>query len=235
MSLQTVRALAVSARPQTFTCAPPGSGYRAGIDRDQDGVFDFDEVLAGTDPAAPDGARPMAAKKVLIKNKLPDDEAKSSAVLQLKDAAMVVPPVGSPSDPRCNGAPSGTVKATLTLASATSGQTHTTSLPCQLWATLGSPNDPQGYKYVDKELAVGTVKQLTWRRGKDVKALLTGKGASSFGYDLTVGTSENELRGSLVSGEVGVCFACNAARDGSDGRLYSAKAAECPAPASCAP
>ena len=27
----------------TFTCAPPGSGTRMGIDRDADGVFDGDE------------------------------------------------------------------------------------------------------------------------------------------------------------------------------------------------
>jgi DNA-binding beta-propeller fold protein YncE len=233
VALASLRALATTVRPQTFTCVPPGSGHRMGIDRDEDGAYDFDEILAGTDPAAPDGARPAAAKKVTIKNKIPEDEAKSSVVVQLKDPAIVMPPLGSPSDPRCNGAPSGTVKATLTLASTTSGHGHASPLPCQLWTVLGPDDNAQGYKYVDKTLTVGTVKQLTWRRGKDVKALLTGKGASTLGYDLVVGTSENELRGSLVSGEVGVCFACNAARDGSDGRLYSAKAAECPAPPNC--
>jgi hypothetical protein len=31
----------------TYTCAPPGSGVRAGIDRDQDGVLDGDEKDAG--------------------------------------------------------------------------------------------------------------------------------------------------------------------------------------------
>jgi DNA-binding beta-propeller fold protein YncE len=35
----------------TFTCAPPGSGQRMGIDRDQDGYLDGDELIAGTDPA----------------------------------------------------------------------------------------------------------------------------------------------------------------------------------------
>jgi DNA-binding beta-propeller fold protein YncE len=37
----------------TFTCAPPGSGYRIGIDRDADGVADGDELALGTDPADP--------------------------------------------------------------------------------------------------------------------------------------------------------------------------------------
>jgi hypothetical protein len=37
----------------TFTCAPPGSGLRMGIDRDEDGFLDRDELDAGSDPADP--------------------------------------------------------------------------------------------------------------------------------------------------------------------------------------
>ena len=37
----------------TFTCVPPGSGYRIGIDRDGDGYADGDEILHGSDPADP--------------------------------------------------------------------------------------------------------------------------------------------------------------------------------------
>jgi hypothetical protein len=37
----------------TYTCAPPGSGRRIGIDRDEDGVLDGDEEDAGSDPADP--------------------------------------------------------------------------------------------------------------------------------------------------------------------------------------
>jgi hypothetical protein len=37
----------------TFTCVPPGSGLRMGIDRDEDGVYDGDEIAAGSDPADP--------------------------------------------------------------------------------------------------------------------------------------------------------------------------------------
>jgi hypothetical protein len=37
----------------TYTCAPPGSGFRIGIDRDEDGWFDRDEIDQGTDPADP--------------------------------------------------------------------------------------------------------------------------------------------------------------------------------------
>jgi hypothetical protein len=34
----------------TFTCVPPGSGTWMGIDRDEDGRYDRDELDAGTDP-----------------------------------------------------------------------------------------------------------------------------------------------------------------------------------------
>jgi hypothetical protein len=37
----------------TYTCAPPGSGERIGIDRDLDGHVDGDERATGSDPADP--------------------------------------------------------------------------------------------------------------------------------------------------------------------------------------
>jgi hypothetical protein len=37
----------------TYTCAPPGSGARVGIDRDNDGYADGDELWSGTNPANP--------------------------------------------------------------------------------------------------------------------------------------------------------------------------------------
>ena len=47
-----LRALAaVAGNSLTYTCAPPGSGSRMGIDRDEDGILDRDELDAGTDPA----------------------------------------------------------------------------------------------------------------------------------------------------------------------------------------
>jgi len=40
-------------RAITFTCVPPGSGERIGVDRDGDGAWDGDERDAHTDPADP--------------------------------------------------------------------------------------------------------------------------------------------------------------------------------------
>jgi hypothetical protein len=39
--------------PITYTCVPPGSGERLGVDRDGDGVWDGDERDAHSDPADP--------------------------------------------------------------------------------------------------------------------------------------------------------------------------------------
>jgi YVTN family beta-propeller protein len=49
-----LRALADHPRRElTYTCTPPGSGRRLGIDRDGDGHLDGDEADAGSDPADP--------------------------------------------------------------------------------------------------------------------------------------------------------------------------------------
>jgi DNA-binding beta-propeller fold protein YncE len=44
-------------RELTYTCVPPGSGRRIGIDRDGDGQLDGDERDAGSDPADPTSDR----------------------------------------------------------------------------------------------------------------------------------------------------------------------------------
>lgn len=51
LSEPTLRALGlVAGQALTYTCAPPDSGARMGVDRDFDGVYDRDELDAGTDP-----------------------------------------------------------------------------------------------------------------------------------------------------------------------------------------
>jgi DNA-binding beta-propeller fold protein YncE len=48
-----LRLLAQVGRPVTYTCVPPGSGQRIGVDRDGDGFWDGDERDAHSDPADP--------------------------------------------------------------------------------------------------------------------------------------------------------------------------------------
>jgi DNA-binding beta-propeller fold protein YncE len=48
-----LRFLATRGHPVTYTCVPPGSGVRIGVDRDGDGFWDGDERDAHSDPADP--------------------------------------------------------------------------------------------------------------------------------------------------------------------------------------
>ena len=43
----------------TFTCTPPGSGFRIGVDRDADGIRDRDEIDDGSDPADASSPSPI--------------------------------------------------------------------------------------------------------------------------------------------------------------------------------
>ena len=52
-------ALAGPGTPLTFPAVPPGSAVRIGVDRDEDGFFDRDELDAGTNPADPDSTPPL--------------------------------------------------------------------------------------------------------------------------------------------------------------------------------
>ncbi len=54
LSDASLRALAaIAGQELTYTCQPPGSGLRLGVDRDEDGYFDRDEIDGGSDPADP--------------------------------------------------------------------------------------------------------------------------------------------------------------------------------------
>ena len=53
ISTTNLIALAGVGSELTITGVPPGLGRRMGVDRDRDNFFDFDEVLAGSDPGNP--------------------------------------------------------------------------------------------------------------------------------------------------------------------------------------
>ncbi|MGH7786372.1 MAG: YncE family protein [Candidatus Binatia bacterium] len=223
----------------TWTCVPFGSGLRMGVDRDLDTYFDRDEVDGGSDPADPlsipagTTAVLVSARKVLIKNVSPDDEAKNKIVVLLKDAGITTPAPDSANDPRCGAAPSGTVKASLAIFSPTAGEQHTADLPCQNWSLIGSPSNPKGYKYRDGELDDGTAKVVIWKSGSRLKATLQGKGLSVLDYDLQVGVSQGDVAAVLTSGSTALCGSCGAynGNDGSDGKKFLGKS--CPAPVTC--
>ncbi len=232
----------VGGQELTYTCVPAGAGERMGIDRDEDGFFDRDEYDGGSDPADPlsipagtAAATLVTAKKILVKNALPDDEAKNKIIVLSKSASITAPAPGAAGDPRCNTAPSGTVKASLTIGSTSSGENHTTDLPCQNWVLLGSASSPKGYKYGDPELDDGTAKKVIWKNGSQLKATLFGKGPTTLDYDLQTGIVQSPVALRFDSQAGPICLACAgvAGKDGSDGKNFQGK--DCAAPAACLP
>ncbi len=222
----------------TYTCAPPGSGERMGIDRDEDSFLDQDEEDAGSDPADPlsipgtTSATVISAKKLFIKDRSDDNESRRKIVLVSKDASITFPAQMSANDPRCNGQPSGSFNTTLTIASSASGETHSVDLACQNWKALGNASNHKGYRYRDRELDDGTAQVVTWRAGK-LRVVLRGKGPSTLDYDLTLGLSQSTVDVLFDNNGDGLCMACTPfnGKDGSDGKKYLAKS--CAAPASC--
>jgi sugar lactone lactonase YvrE len=235
-----LRAHAVAGEHRTYTCVPRTSGVRIGVDRDEDGAFDRDELDAGSNPADPSSTPgtvsvlKVTGTKLQVKNAIPDDELRRKIVVQSKDPAITPPAPLGDGDPRCNGDPTGTVKARLRVASDTTGSTHTSDLPCQNWILQARGSEVKAYRYKDPEQDDGTAKTVVWK-AKQLKATLTGKGSTTLDYDLQVGVGESPVAARFESGAVTICLECAAfnGKDGSDGKQFLGRTTTCPAPASC--
>ena len=176
----------------------------------------------------------VVATKLQVKNALPDDELKRKIVVVSKDPAITPAAPGGIGDPRCGSDPSGTVKARIRVVSLSSGESHSTDLPCQNWLMLGSATNPKGFKYKDREQDQGTAKTVTWK-ARQLKATLTGKGPTTLDYDLQIGVDEAPVAARFSSGSVTICLECTAhnGKDGTDGKVFLGKTLTCPAPSGC--
>jgi DNA-binding beta-propeller fold protein YncE len=182
-----LRTLALTAGQEvTYTCVPPGSGQRIGIDRDEDTFLDRDEIDAGTDPADPAdfpgaGALPIRATTFKLRD---DDEAPfnpdkaklsfRSSKYQGAESGVVVPPWGSNGDPTPGGGSGG--GAVLTVYRSDGAQFVEIALPAARWERIGSQSKP-GYRYRDRQRTDGPISTITLRAGK---LGIRGKGAGLY-------------------------------------------------------
>jgi hypothetical protein len=177
----------------------------------------------------------VPGKKLLIKNKVPDDPEKNKAIWLAKWSEIVAGAAGTANDPRCNSDPPGTEKATLRFFSPSSGQdTGEIGLPCQNWGPIHASDIRRGYKYTDRELDDGPCKRVLISSGRRLGAKCFGRGPTTdFPYDLTVGTDEDVVNVVLSVGEIQYCTAFEdfKGRDGSDGKKFQGR--DAPAPLSC--
>jgi hypothetical protein len=177
----------------------------------------------------------LSGRKLLIRNAVPDNPLRNKGVWLSKDTDIVIGAPESDDDPRCNGDPDGTVKASIRFVSdGAAGSTQDTGaidLPCENWLPLPPFLNPSGYKYKDRELDEGPCKRVFIRNGKRLKTACFGKGATTtFDYDLMEGTDEGTVNVVLTTGSIRYCtaFGSYKGRAGTDGKRFQGRDADKP-------
>jgi hypothetical protein len=178
----------------------------------------------------------LEGKSIQIRNGPVDLPAFRRAVWTAGGPNLASPARGSADDPRCNGDPSGTVKASLRFFSDDSGaDSDTLGLPCERWRAIGPDSeDPlatQGYEYKDRDLESGRCTTVVLKRTKLLKAQ-----CRELPYDLVPGVDQGTVHAVLTLGQMQLCasFDDHRGRDGSDGLRFQGKSspasAVCPQP-----
>jgi hypothetical protein len=165
----------------TYTCVPPGSGIRLGIDRDGDGFLDRDELDDAKDPADPTsfpGSAPtlVPTKTLTMKDGGTAAKRKISFKSSTKDAPeterIVLPPAGSIGDPTIGGA----VLRVYNSAGLTSDDVLV-ELPASGWSRVGG-STLKGWRFKDP---TGPIKSVVVKQ--DQITLKSGKGGWSYTLD----------------------------------------------------
>jgi len=165
-----LRALAATpGQSLTYTCAPPSSGERVALDRDEDGFFDRDEIDDGSDPADPasspvdlipasrfqlldDGTHLVnLSRPRLVFDSRTDEDAL---------APIVAPTVGEAGDPTAGAGGS------LVIYNADgSGQQVTLPLPAEHWRRAGKASSPR-FEYRTSKPHEGPITRVSVRAGR---------------------------------------------------------------------
>jgi YVTN family beta-propeller protein len=159
---------ATAGQERTYTCVPPASGERIGVDRDGDGFRDRTEIDAGSDPADPNST-PGGATTTTTTSPSSTTLPGGAVTVQTTTLRMATKNDGSTSlrfrsttkkDPAANrvtapprdGAadPTSGKGASLVVYNAVEGALH--ALPANGWRYVGSAANPKGYKFSSKGL-----------------------------------------------------------------------------------
>lgn len=170
----------------------------------------------------------VEGRRLVVKNQIPDNEDRNRILVSARSGALAIGAPGSAGDPTCSGVGGGGGR--ITFSSATSGETHTSPLPCHNWtATRGS------YRYRDRELDDGTCKLIVIRGGRALRATCLGRGPTTLDYDLIVGQSQTPIDVTLELGSAPnrycLSFGGLVRADGSNGKSFFARNGS--PPASC--
>lgn len=143
-----------------YTCAPPGSGARLGLDRDEDGHFDRDELDAGTSPVdpidypggpqivtVPTSLLSMQDATVTGRDSRRRFKFRTKTVHGVAAHRIVAPAAGTPGDPTVGGA------MLHVFNSAGSGEQVTVALPVSGWKATRN-----GYRFRSHSGAISSVR-----------------------------------------------------------------------------
>jgi len=173
----------------------------------------------------------LAGKRLVIDNRLPDNEARNKIVVTARSATLGISPPGSAGDPTCEGAGGGGGR--LTVTSATTGESHTTLLPCQNWTGRKTGS----WRYNDRHLFDSTCMRVEIRSTRSLKAICLGRGPSVLDFDLRPGEPQQPIHVTLELGtgpdRYCMTFGGVVKKDGSDGKKFFAR--DSAAPGACAP
>jgi hypothetical protein len=227
-----VRAFAATPGQElTYTCVPPGSGTRIGVDRDEDGFFDRTELDAGSDPADPASVPPggtttsttttpgstttsttlqnltliqTTALKLTTKPETGAGKVsfRSSTKRDAPANRIVVPVPGGPGDPRVGGA-----SLRVYNSAGLTSDFQLRFLAPQGWRLLGSETNPRGYRYRGKDAGDSIIKSMIIK--SDV---LKVKGVSFYSLDEP---AQGQVAVKIFSGLVAWCTDAPAKATGS--------------------
>jgi hypothetical protein len=189
-------------------------------------------MIFATAAGAQAASHPLFGQRLIIKNKLPEDESKNRVVFSTR-GAVVSPAPGSGGDPTCAGAGGG--GATLEIKSPTSGESLSVSLPCAGWEQERRGN---GYKYRERQLAQSPCRSVQIKDGRYVKATCQGRGASVLDFDLSLGVHQAPIDVTLRLGSTPEIYCAqwggHVRKNGTDGKTFLAARsnppAACPVP-----
>jgi DNA-binding beta-propeller fold protein YncE len=176
------------------------------------------------------------ADSIVIRDVVETRPDRRRIVVRRRGGAITIPAPGSAGDPRCGADPPGTVKAYLTVASQTSGESYQAPLFCHRWRLLGTEASPRGYKYSDTRRQEGSVKNVRWTAGRSIQIGAGASAAFPISYDLQAGVDQGIVDVELVTGADRLCLRC---RDfdfvGGPGKVFRGKNSqlECFFPSAC--
>jgi hypothetical protein len=192
-------------------------------------IFLAAALLAGSSGVAHAVDTLLGGKRLVINNRLPDDEKRNRLYVSARNPTLPISPPGSAGDPTCTGAGGGGGR--LTVTSLATGESHVTQLPCENWTGRKTGS----WRYNDRFLTIGTCKRVEIRSTRALKAICDGKGPSVLDFDLVPGVSQNPIQVvlELGTGPDRYCmqFGGTVKNTGSDGKKFFAR--DSGAPAAC--